>query len=395
MAANNEQNTASRQAETIAETQEIPSLSELIAPGGSLTEKVEHEMNAHKSDRLLRDTPFSDTQSAREAIRIFSRPKTEAYEIEAIKSRLQISGIDMCQSITRALLDNFDNLIYDGQRVTFELTEYILAQSCDVARIIMPLSILVGNRDEDVRLRSTKLLCSIGSLAKPAEDIAMGCLRNSDASIRLSGAKILYAIGAGCSRSITRQLRSVAQRYATEREFCALLIGTVKRITDSTAVLLPAHTVEQERPSSESGRITAVLSKLLTGKTALIVEDNDVLLTTISEMLRENLHMKVLCADNGEHAIQTINQLASSAEPIDYMVVDLKMNGVNGLQVLKKLKEYPAFSDTTVVVISGVKDERISDVVLGTGAHLFLRKPFRLGQLIKAMVTAHAIRAKV
>ncbi len=326
------------------------------------------------------DQPYKDLHSAREDVRIFARPKTTPAMIKHVCSRLMHSDPDYIQPILRNVLDNFDNLITESIEPVFEIIEHVLKNSSDISKIIPPLSILAGNRSIDVRERATGYLCSVGPLAKPAEDMAMGCLRNNDPNMRLCGAKILYSIGAACSRSITRQLRSAAQRYKDEREFCALLVGTVKRI-NSVDTPLPAR-----QPSSSSLRLRKVFSAFK-GKKLLLVEDNSVLRETIEDMLKTKLEVNVLTAGDGRQALNTISALESANELPDYIILDLKIPEVNGVHVLNSIKSKAETRNIPVIVITAVADERILNTIELMGIVAYLKKPFRLNDLIRAMVS--------
>lgn len=329
--------------------------------------------------------PYPDAQSAREEVREFSRPKAEVYEIKRIKERLMATGPEFTLNILRLLLDNFENFIQEGQKATFELTEFALRGCDDVTRIIQPLSLLVGSRDMEIRKQATDLICSVGAQAKPAEDLAMGCLRNNDPDIRLSGARILYAIGTSCSRSITRQLRAVAQRYINEREFCALLLGTIKRIASATNP--PAS--GSSSAVSERSRVSDSLSRLLEGKTVLVTDDNDGLRSSICEMLTAHFKMRVLEAEDGSRGIAAIDKCRAEGTRLDYVVLDLKMPEVNGVRVLQHMRAHPETAEVPVVVVSAVTDERIRSSLDALRIAAFIQKPFRVNQLIKEFVACH------
>lgn len=337
--------------------------------------------------------PFTDAASAREAVRIFSRPATERFEVLALYKRLLISGPEVIHSVLKSLLDNFDNLQVDARTVVFDLMHVIIRQNVDISRLILPLAVLVGNRDEQVQERVLELLCSVGPLAKPAEDLAMGCLRNNSPAIRMAGARILYAIGAACSRSITRQLRSVAQRYVAEREFCALLLATVRRITGLPAVPGAAGGDElaQAAGGAGEGSSTAsdVLARLLAGRSLLVIEDDEVIRESVQELLTQKLGMTVFAAGNGPQGIAIVHQRQAQNAPLDYIVLDLKMPEMNGVQVMKALRDGGLSPDTAVLIVSAVADDRILKVLQEMGAQEYIRKPFRMNQLIRALVASH------
>ena len=81
---------------------------------------------------------------------------------------------------------------------------------------------------------------------------------------------------------------------------------------------------------------------------------------------------QVVCANDGEKGLE----LARSANP-DIMLLDIIMPGIDGLEVLRRLR---MFSDVPVIVLSA--KERISEEVFALGANGFMSKPFNPDDLI-------------
>lgn len=110
----------------------------------------------------------------------------------------------------------------------------------------------------------------------------------------------------------------------------------------------------------------------------LIVEDE----RNMSSLLQRYLNMrgyKVDVASNGEEALFMIK-----ADRPKVVVLDLMMPGMDGLIVLKCIKEIS--SSVEVIVISGVSDEKIIKEAAKLGAEIYLCKPFGLEKLEAAVV---------
>lgn len=104
----------------------------------------------------------------------------------------------------------------------------------------------------------------------------------------------------------------------------------------------------------------------------LIVDDEPVILRMMTSML-ECQGFRVIGVSTG------IDALAVSREhPIDVLVTDIEMTGIDGLTLAKLLVErYP---DLPVVFTSGYP---MTD--LGTNRHRFLLKPFKAMELIDTL----------
>ena len=103
--------------------------------------------------------------------------------------------------------------------------------------------------------------------------------------------------------------------------------------------------------------------------TVLVVDDDELLVELVTFTLEDHGH-SVLVAEDGERAIE----LAMTEAP-DVVVLDGMMPGVDGIDVLRRLRREAGLS-LPVIMLSARKQER--DVVggLAEGANDYLVKPF-------------------
>ena len=69
----------------------------------------------------------------------------------------------------------------------------------------------------------------------------------------------------------------------------------------------------------------------------------------------------------------------------DLMFVDLLMPDMNGCDLVSRIRQMPAFAHTTIVAITGLKDEGHKTLALKSGFNTFLVKPVALAE-IKAVL---------
>lgn len=109
----------------------------------------------------------------------------------------------------------------------------------------------------------------------------------------------------------------------------------------------------------------------------LLVDDEAILRDSVSEWLRgDNYHVE--CAENGEDALK----LAQTTR-FDTAVVDLKMPGIDGFQVLDRLRS--SSPDTKVIIITAYGTIDTAVDAMKRGAVEFLSKPFTPDVLEKAI----------
>jgi diguanylate cyclase (GGDEF)-like protein/PAS domain S-box-containing protein len=107
------------------------------------------------------------------------------------------------------------------------------------------------------------------------------------------------------------------------------------------------------------------------GARVLIVDDEAGLRDLLSRFLRLEGHTTI-AAGSGEEALETLR-----TEPIDLVLLDMFMPGMNGLAVLQRMKADPALAEIPVVMISADQDLDGVAESLKLGADDYLPKPFR------------------
>lgn len=101
----------------------------------------------------------------------------------------------------------------------------------------------------------------------------------------------------------------------------------------------------------------------------LIVDDQKYFLTYL-EILFEHNGFEVYSCKNAESAFEVLEQ-----EEIDFIISDIYMPGMNGLQFLAKLKKNDATQDIPVLIISSNDSYDIIKQAMQLGAVGFMRKP--------------------
>lgn len=100
----------------------------------------------------------------------------------------------------------------------------------------------------------------------------------------------------------------------------------------------------------------------------LVVEDEEILLTALSEELQQGGY-DVLGAADGEEGLVKVKDYKP-----DLILLDLVMPKMDGMTVLKRLKDDSATRDIPVVILTNLSDyERISEA-LSLGAKDYLVK---------------------
>jgi CheY-like chemotaxis protein len=111
----------------------------------------------------------------------------------------------------------------------------------------------------------------------------------------------------------------------------------------------------------------------------LVVDDEEDLRLVATAFL-EILGHQVIQADSGERALDVIE----GGEP-DAMLLDIRMPGIDGWQVLDQLRSDGRLSRIAVVVVSAHADAALAKRALELGCRGYLEKPFSSAALGAAL----------
>ena len=103
-------------------------------------------------------------------------------------------------------------------------------------------------------------------------------------------------------------------------------------------------------------------------KNILVVDDDKSVRTTFSSVLRKEGY-RVTAVENGYEAIKAIDE-----ESFDLALVDLRMPGLDGIEVLEKIKSRRP--QTRVIIFTGYGSITTAVEAIRKGATDYLNKPF-------------------
>lgn len=121
--------------------------------------------------------------------------------------------------------------------------------------------------------------------------------------------------------------------------------------------------------------------KILTGPRRLLVIDDEAIVGKRLRQVFGKLGFTVAVFENAVPALEAFTQ-----EPYDIVVTDLKMEGIDGIEVLDRVRQlHPA---TRIIIITGYAQPETSEEAFRRGVFDFIPKPFRLEQLKEAIFKA-------
>ena len=113
----------------------------------------------------------------------------------------------------------------------------------------------------------------------------------------------------------------------------------------------------------------------------LAVDDIPLNLLLVQKML-SRFNFKMRTASGGQQALDAV-----AAQKPDLILLDLMMPGIDGFEVIKRLRENPETADIQIVILSALNSNE--DVVKGfnVGANDFIMKPIIMEKLLTCVIT--------
>ncbi len=114
-----------------------------------------------------------------------------------------------------------------------------------------------------------------------------------------------------------------------------------------------------------------------TTKKILIVDDEEGIRESLKLILGD--HYDLTLTDNGEQCLQCLE----NDETIGLVLLDIKMPKVNGLDVLKGIKQ--KHPDLNVIIVTGYKSVETASEATSLGASGYIIKPFKSDEILKSV----------
>ena len=113
----------------------------------------------------------------------------------------------------------------------------------------------------------------------------------------------------------------------------------------------------------------------------LAVDDIPVNLLLVQKML-SRFNFRIRTASGGQQSLDAV-----AAEKPDLILLDLMMPGIDGFEVIRRLRADPATADIRIVILSALNSNE--DVVKGfnLGANDFIMKPIIMEKLLNSVIT--------
>ena len=118
----------------------------------------------------------------------------------------------------------------------------------------------------------------------------------------------------------------------------------------------------------------------------LIVEDDPELQELYTTML-DGLECEISRVFDGGEALKKIDEVRP-----DLLILDIILDGLMGDVLFRQIRQMPRYAGLPIVVVSVLSADRCRELLDLDDKTIFLRKPFRRGQLLDAVRIGLSIR---
>ncbi|PIQ27654.1 hypothetical protein COW36_07100 [bacterium (Candidatus Blackallbacteria) CG17_big_fil_post_rev_8_21_14_2_50_48_46] len=109
--------------------------------------------------------------------------------------------------------------------------------------------------------------------------------------------------------------------------------------------------------------------------TVLVIEDQPLDMALIEDVVEsEKIPVHLISFDCGEKAIQYLKQQKTPGLRPDLILLDLKLSGVQSLEILKKLRAEPRFGIIPIVILTSIESAWVVLDAYRLGCNCYIKK---------------------
>ena len=120
----------------------------------------------------------------------------------------------------------------------------------------------------------------------------------------------------------------------------------------------------------------------------LLAEDTEITRAILKQMLQKLGYKRISEVDNGLAAWEEIERALRSQSQFKLAIIDWKMPGLNGLELLKKIQSYEETKSLPFILLTSNTDKEHVVEAIKSGVTAYIAKPFPVAVLEKKLKEA-------
>lgn len=125
----------------------------------------------------------------------------------------------------------------------------------------------------------------------------------------------------------------------------------------------------------------------------LLADDDPRILALLEHTLRQAGYPNLVLAKSAAEAFTYIEDNHSNhTEPVDLILMDIMMPGIDGISACQRIREHPIYFDTPIILITAYSDKVYLREAFTAGATDYITKPINLEEMLARV--RNALRLK-
>lgn len=120
----------------------------------------------------------------------------------------------------------------------------------------------------------------------------------------------------------------------------------------------------------------------------LVIDDVNVMTKLISQFLNDFGFSDIICAEDGKVAMDILIREYTSNNPIDFVIADINMPNMNGIDLLKACREDVRFHSLPILLLTSESEKSLVISAILLGVDDYLLKPFTKEDLLQKISKA-------
>jgi CheY-like chemotaxis protein/HAMP domain-containing protein/putative methionine-R-sulfoxide reductase with GAF domain len=321
-------------------------------------------LNHMKSDLKTRHIPVRVISTDDERVRGFKHGAVEVLQKPVETSELEQMFARINDSITqqtRRLLIVEDNEVQRNTMVEWLSSDDVETRAVETGK--EALDLLVDERFD----------CSVIDLGLP-DMSGVELIETINRQPALAKMPIVIYTARDLTRKEGLQLRRIAKSVIVKDA------GSMERLLDETALYM--HRPHENLPETQRAIIEQLHKPhvMLANKRVLVVDDdvrNIFAMTTLLEQYR----MKVLSADNGRTALETLEKTPG----ISIVLMDIMMPGMDGYETMRAIRKLRKFRSLPIIALTAKAMKGDREKCIEAGASDYIAKPVDEQELLSLL----------